>query len=161
MRLMSVLMDRARQTLASGRGLGPEATGHIRSMPMTLRAYLTPPIRVEEYVSDDRFVVRAELAGADPGKDLDVSVGSGRLIIQEHRDLPEGIRQYRSEFRHGTLTRTVALPREADESDVTARYGNGVLEVSVHLTEPEPAHKVEITREEGLTGGVTVRHDGG
>ena len=44
----------------------------------------------------------------------------------------------RSEFRYGSLARAVRLPARVDAADVTARYGKGVLEVSVPVREVGP-----------------------
>lgn len=113
---------------------------------VTLRPYLAQPIRVEEYTEDGHYVVKAELAGIDPEKDAEVTVGVGYLTIRaERHDTVEGT--HRSEFRYGSFTRTLPLPADADPDDVTAAYANGILTVTVGVTEPktEMAKKVEIT----------------
>lgn len=91
-------------------------------------------IRVEEYVQDGRYVVRAELPGVDPDRDVHIQVENGVLVIQaerreEHRD--EG----RSEFRYGTFTRRIQLPPGTDESQVVAKYTAGILEVTLPVSE--------------------------
>lgn len=154
--MSTTLGRRARRSPLPGLHLLPEMTGRLRSIPEALSAYLTPPIRVEEYVSGDRYVVRAEVAGADPEQDLEVRVESGRLTIREERGHPAAV-LHRSELRHGTLTRMVPLPRDADEDDVTARYDKGVLEVSVHLTGQVPARRVGVTWEGTPAHSVEVR----
>ena len=96
--------------------------------------------RVEEVTRDNRYVIRAELPGLDPERDIEVTVeGSTLTIHAERRQEDSG--PYRSEFRYGLLTRLVRLPAKVDAKDVTARYESGVLEVSV------PAHEV---RPEGI-----------
>ncbi|MFF5209082.1 hypothetical protein [Streptosporangium sp. NPDC000396] len=35
------------------------------------------PIRFEDYAKDDRYVLRAELPGLDPGKDVEINLASG------------------------------------------------------------------------------------
>lgn len=153
---MSTLLERARRTLPPRMRTLPEPPALLRGMPMALLARLTPSILVEEYMSEDRFVVRAELAGADPGKDVEVQVGAGLLTITEQRGFPD-VAPYRSEFRRGTLTRTIPLPRRAVEDDVTAHFGNGVLEVSVPLSERATTHTVKIVRDDGSPAAVAVR----
>jgi HSP20 family protein len=108
---------------------------------LTLRPYLAQPIRVEEYVEGDHYMIRAELAGLDPEKDVEVSVGSGYLTIRAERsDKIEG--KHRSEFRYGSFSRTLGLPANADEDAVTATYRDGILTISVALkTEQKPAAK--------------------
>ncbi len=113
---------------------------------MTLRPFLVQPIRVEEFVEGDRYVIRAELAGLNPEKDIEVTVESGYLTIHAERsDTTEG--KHRSEFRYGSFTRSLALPATADENDITASYRDGILTVSVGLKteKKEPAKKIEVT----------------
>ena len=38
--------------------------------------------RVEDYLKDNTYVVRAELPGMDPDKDIEILVGDGALTIQ-------------------------------------------------------------------------------
>ena len=93
--------------------------------------------RVEEVARDNRYVIRAELPGLDPEKDIEVTVeGSTLTIHAERRQQDSG--PYRSEFRFGSLTRLVTLPAKVDAKDVTARYERGVLEVSVPAPEVRP-----------------------
>ena len=89
-------------------------------------------LRVEDYVKDGRYVLRAELPGIDPEKDVEVTVASGVLTIKADRlDATEGT--HRSEFRYGAFTRRVPLPAGADEEHMQASYGSGMLEVVVPL----------------------------
>ena len=93
--------------------------------------------RVEEVARDNRYLIRAELPGLDPEKDIEVTVeGSTLTIHAERRQDDNG--PYRSEFRFGSLTRLVTLPAKVDAKDVTARYERGVLEVSVPAPEVRP-----------------------
>jgi HSP20 family protein len=94
--------------------------------------------RVEETIRDDRYVIRAELPGLDPGNDIEVTV-EGRILTIRAERCQQDNGPCRSEFRYGSLARAVRLPARVDAADVTARYGKGVLEVSVpvHVVEPE------------------------
>ena len=93
--------------------------------------------RVEELVRDSQYLIRAELPGLDPAKDIEVTVEGRTLTIHaERRQEDNG--PYRSEFRYGSLTRLVRLPTRVDAKDVTARYERGVLELSVPAREAKP-----------------------
>ena len=93
--------------------------------------------RLEEVMRDDRYVVRAELPGLDPGNDIEVTVEGRILTIRaERRQQDNG--PCRSEFRYGSLARAVRLPARVDAGDVTARYDKGVLEVSVPVRVVKP-----------------------
>lgn len=91
--------------------------------------------------------MKAELPGIDPSKDVEVTIGSGCLTIHAERsDKIEGKR--RSEFRYGSFTRSLTLPANASEDDVTASYDAGILSVSIGLKqEKEAARKIEVKAE--------------
>lgn len=111
------------------------------------------PIRVEEYVDGDHLVVKAEVPGVDPDKDIEITVDEGFLNIraerrerEEHKDGDK----FHSEFRYGSFSRTVPLPAGAKEEDIKAQYVDGVLEVRLPVPK-EPAEaptpkKVPISR---------------
>ena len=97
-------------------------------------------VRVEDFVDQGQYVVRAELPGVDPEKDVDIRVEDGILTITAERR-EEKKQSDRSEFRYGSFSRSVRLPAGADEEDVTASYRDGILEVRTPLKEqkkPEP-----------------------
>jgi HSP20 family protein len=99
-------------------------------------------IRVEQFLDGNTLVVRAEVPGIDPEKDVDVSVADGVLHIKAEREEQSEQKSktgYRSEFRYGSFTRTIALPPGAREEDVTASYKDGVLEVRAPAPEQAPA----------------------
>jgi HSP20 family protein len=102
-------------------------------MPWTmLRPATGHPVRVEDYAEDGTYVVRAELPGLDPEKDIEVTVSNGVLTISAHRqDKTEG--KHRTEFRYGTFARGITLPAAADEDHIRASYDMGILEVVVGL----------------------------
>jgi HSP20 family molecular chaperone IbpA len=99
-------------------------------------------MRMEGYVKDGTYVVRAELPGVDPEKDIEVTVSKGVLMISAHRQ-KETEGKHRSEFRYGAFARSVTLPESADEDRIQASYDMGVLEVVVTLKDQaaEKAHK--------------------
>ena len=110
---------------------------------------LTHYLPVESYTEDGTFVVRADLPGIDPEKDIEVKVDGDILTIHGERHEEEHDSGH-SEVRYGSFTRSVRLPKGASASDVLARYDAGVLVVSVPMTEAatEPI-KVAVQRAEG------------
>jgi HSP20 family molecular chaperone IbpA len=87
---------------------------------------------MEEHVAGGRYVVRAELPGVDPAKDIEVLVAKRILTVRAERH--EDMRgQHRSEFRYGTFIRHIALPVTADAHDIRATCHWGILEVSIGL----------------------------
>jgi HSP20 family protein len=112
---------------------------------LTLRPYLAQAIRIEDFVEGDRYTVRAELAGIDPEKDVEITVGSGYLTIRaERHDKTEG--KHRTEFRYGSFSRSLPLPANANLDDVTATYDHGILTISVGIkaAKKEEVKKVEV-----------------
>ena len=95
-----------------------------------LRPAASHPMRVEDYVEDGTYVLRAELPGVDPEKDIEVMVSKGILTISAHRQ-EEHEGKHRSEFRYGAFARSITLPERADEDRIRASYDRGVLEVVV------------------------------
>lgn len=95
-------------------------------------------VRVEDYIADGRYVLRAELPGIDPDKDIEVTVDGGMLHIRAEKTR-NAVEPHRSEFAYGSLSRTVTLPATAKIDDVKAVYQGGVLEVSVGLAEEKKA----------------------
>jgi len=107
-------------------------------------------LRVEEVHENGDLVVRAELPGVDPEKDVEVSVSDGVLHIsakRQERSEEKDKDTYRSEFRYGEFTRDLVLPRGVDKGTVKADYKDGILEVRIPWpVEPEPTTKVPIGR---------------
>ena len=110
--------------------------------PMTMfRPLLGQGMRMEDYVRDGHYVIRAELPGVNPEKEVDVTVNDGILSIRAERK-EEEIDKTHSEFRYGVFSRRIVLPPGADEEHVEASYDKGILEVVVDLKEKE-AKKTE------------------
>ena len=95
--------------------------------------------RVEDYTEDGKYMIRAELPGVDPEKDVEVTIESGMLTI--HAERREETKQDRhSEFKYGSLTRSVTLPEGANPDNITASYDDGILKVTVPVPkEAKPA----------------------
>jgi HSP20 family protein len=149
----------------------PQAPPALRAVFADLAGWLGPAwtelppfmaartFRVEEEAQGDRYLIRAELPGLDPDKDIEVTVDGKTLTIHaERRHQDSG--PCRSEFRYGSLTRLVRLPARVDAKDVTARYQKGVLEVSVPVREARPEgirvtieHQAEPTQKHPRDGG--------
>jgi HSP20 family protein len=96
------------------------------------------PLRVEDFQDKDQYVLRAELPGVDPERDVRVSVDNGVLTVEAQRT-EETHDKHRAEFRYGLLRRSVTLPARADQEKISARYDKGILEVGVPLRGPEPS----------------------
>ncbi|MFF4350053.1 Hsp20/alpha crystallin family protein [Streptomyces sp. NPDC001530] len=94
----------------------------------------THGIRIEEQLTGETYLLRAELPGIDPSKDVEISVTEGVLTLRAERS-EETTKKHHTEFRYGTFSRSVRLPAEADGDKATAEYKDGVLTVTVPLSE--------------------------
>jgi HSP20 family protein len=107
-------------------------------------------IRVEEWTEGDQLVVRAELPGIDPDRDVQVNIRDHTLEISAERreeKKTEDKGRYHSEFRYGTFTRRIGLPPDTAQRDVRATYRDGVLEVRLPIDrERERETKIPIQR---------------
>jgi HSP20 family protein len=104
-------------------------------------------IRVDEFHEDGTLVVRAELPGIDPEKDVELTVVDGMLRIEAERREEERVEEkgwLRHELRSGSFMRTLALPEGVSEDDVKATYKDGILEIRIPAPSPEPAKKIPI-----------------
>jgi HSP20 family protein len=93
---------------------------------------MAPSIKIEQFQEGTTLVVRAEVPGIEPERDVDVSVSEGMLNIavqREEKSEHKSKTGYRSEFRYGSSMRSIALPAGVKEQDITATYKDGVLEV--------------------------------
>ena len=110
---------------------------------------LTPYVRLEDYFEDDTYVVRAEMPGIDPDKDVEVNVLDDVLTLRGEREEEQQDRN-RHEFHYGSFERTLRLPRGTEAEDIKASYHDGVLELRIPFQGEEPkALQIPIARSEG------------
>jgi HSP20 family protein len=125
------------------RSLFPELAELFAGFPSMARlrpAFGTRAMRLEDELDDGSYIVRAELPGVDPAKDVNITVRDGQLTIQAERSEKKDFNG-RSEFSYGSFVRSVSLPAGADENDIKATYDQGILTVSVAISEPKPAER--------------------
>jgi HSP20 family protein len=108
-------------------------------------------IRIEQKVTDDTMVIRAEMPGIDPEKDVEITLDDGVLHMHAERrfektDEEEG--RTRSEFRYGSFARAVRVPKDLTADQVAASYRDGILEVTLPYKSPTetPPRRVTVTR---------------
>lgn len=105
-------------------------------------------IPIEEYREEGTLVVRADLPGIDPAKDVELTVSDGMLHIAAERREEEKREEkgyVRRELRYGSLTRSLPLPEGVTGADITATYKAGVLEIRIPEAKREPTRKIAIS----------------
>jgi HSP20 family protein len=120
------------------------------NFPQMRRFFEEDDMRVEEFVEDDKLVLRAEMPGIDPDRDVEIDVRDHALRIraerrrEQHGDEPG---RFHSEFHYGTFTRVFPLSSSVTEKDVKASYRDGILEVRVPIEKKDAkAKKISIER---------------
>lgn len=98
-------------------------------------------IPIEVTNGGGRYVLRAELPGMDPEKDIRITVEGDTLTVRaEHTESQEDKRH--SEFRYGSFERSVRLPFPIADEGPEAEYRDGILTVTV----PRAAKEQPATR---------------
>jgi HSP20 family protein len=137
---MSIILHRDPRTVV------PDLIDWFEEPFLTLRPYLGQAIKVEDYTEDGHYVIRAEVPGIDPERELEVWSGAGYLTIRAARS-GKAEDKHRTEFRYGSFSRTIQLPSGADTDDMTAEYANGLLTIKLGLKgeRQEAMKKVQVT----------------
>ena len=128
----------------------------FRALPMRAPFATEVPgeelIRVDEYRDGDTQVIKAELPGIDPEKDVELTVADGMLRINAQRRVEEKTEDQgytRHELRYGSFTRTLPMPEGHSEKDITATYKDGLLEIRVPVAEPQTVEPTKIAVTKG------------
>jgi HSP20 family protein len=103
-----------------------------------------PAVDVKEEAG--MFLIHADIPGVD-ASDIDIHMEDGVLTISGERKLQseEEYNGYkRIERAHGSFQRSFTLPDTADSENISARYNNGVLEISIPKQEKIQARKIQI-----------------
>jgi HSP20 family protein len=92
--------------------------------------------RSEVFKEDDKLVVRVELPGVDPQKDVEVELDGNVLRIRGQRSFDREVKEedvFLSERVFGSFTRDLMLPEGIDPDQLSAAYDSGVLTVTMPL----------------------------
>lgn len=93
-----------------------------------------PQIRMEVKETDGTYLVNAEIPGVNKD-DIHVTIDGKRVSIsaeaRQGKDTKEGERMICCERSYGMTSRSFCLADEVDQSEVKAKYSNGVLELTL------------------------------
>lgn len=111
---------------------------------------LRPKIDIAE--RKDSYVITAEVPGVEE-KDLKLTVDQESLVISgekrsEHEDKKDD-KVHRIERSYGEFRRVLALPADAKVDDITARFKNGVLTVTIGRDNSQTSAQRQIKIEKG------------
>lgn len=119
-------LDRFASTLLDARQ-GP------RLMPMDL------------YRDGDVYILNADLPGIDPGS-VDIDVDGQLLTIRAERTLSstDGVKWLTRERQAGSFLRQLNLGQGVDTESIAASYSNGVLSVTIPVSEKAKPRKISV-----------------
>jgi HSP20 family protein len=101
--------------------------------PTRLDLEAEPEIRLDLKETEKAFMVHAEIPGVKK-EDIDVSIDGNLVTIRAEvrREKEEkGETMLRSERYYGAMTRSFTLATDVDEKAATAKYADGVLELTL------------------------------
>jgi HSP20 family protein len=112
---------------------------------------------VDVWETDSELVLSFDLPGIPEDKitiELDdnvLTVSGERQRTQEH----SSERFYRFERRYGTFSRNVTLPTGVNDTDISADYKDGVLEVRVPKPEEQKPKRIPVGSQTAIEGTST------
>lgn len=112
------------------------------------RTVLPEPVfpAMDVFEKDGKLQVHAELPGMTE-KDIDISIDGDTMTISGEKTQTQEVNEkdyHRSERTYGSFSRQITLPAGADTDNVSAEFKNGVLQVVVPVSTPQPAKKIEV-----------------
>ena len=116
-----------------------------RRLAPSRRGGFSPAVDVYYTADPPRAVVRADLAGIDPGE-IELQIRGRELVLSGQRrpDEADGRVYQQLEIEHGGFRRVVSLGVEVDADAADAKYEDGILTVELPLSRPATARSVPI-----------------
>lgn len=105
------------------------------------------PFRVDVTENDNAYTVRADIPGVKK-EDIQITIDGETVAIgaevKSQKEAKEGDRVLRSERYYGKVQRVFALGQPVDEASATAKYADGVLELTLPKKPEAQAKRVTI-----------------
>lgn len=95
---------------------------------------------------DDAFYLKLEVPGME-AKDIDIQVMADRVAVAGERTSQTESEEKgttRSEFRYGKFQRVIPLPARIQNTNVTAQYKDGILNLTLPKSEAEKNKVVKV-----------------
>jgi HSP20 family protein len=98
------------------------------------------------YKDGETYVLSADLPGIDPGS-VDIDVDGQLLTIRAQRTLAsgDGVKWLTRERQGGTFLRQLSLGQGIDTERITADYSNGVLSITIPMSEKAKPRKIAVS----------------
>ena len=93
----------------------------------------------------DHYVLNADMPGIDPGS-VDIDVDGQLLTIRGERTMAnhENVKWITRERMAGSFLRQLNLGQGIDVDNISATYNNGVLSVTIPVTEAAKPRRIEV-----------------
>jgi len=104
----------------------------------------TPTVDILE--RGDDLIIRAEVPGIERDA-IDVKLEDNTLILSGERVREtegDDTQAFRRERVYGSFVRSFSLPKTVDATRITAKYKDGVLEISIPKAEEAKPRKIDI-----------------
>ena len=101
---------------------------------------------LDVWETEGELVYALDLPGI-PEEKISVELDDGALTVSAERERTEEETQerfYRYERRYGAFSRTFGVPQGVTESDISAKYEDGVLEVHVKKPEQPKPKRIQV-----------------
>ena len=103
--------------------------------------------RVEVSENEQAYVIHAEIPGVKK-EDISISIDADQVAIsaevKNEKQANEGTRVLRSERYYGKVHRAFALGQPVDENGASAKYQDGILELTLPKKAATQAKRIEI-----------------
>lgn len=107
-----------------------------------------PSIKMDVKEQGDSYLVHAELPGVKK-EDIHVVVDGNQVSIsaetKQEREIKEGDRVLRAERYFGTVSRSFQLENDLDDSKASAKFNDGVLELTLPKRSASPSKRLAIS----------------
>ncbi|MFP7833745.1 Hsp20/alpha crystallin family protein [Marisediminicola sp. LYQ134] len=109
------------------------------------------------YRDGDHYVLAADLPGIDPGS-VDIDVDGQLLTIRAERTLSNSrsVNWLSRERQAGSFLRQLNLGQGIDTEHIEASYDNGVLSVTIPVSERAKPRKIEVTNNTGASTAPSI-----
>jgi len=129
---------------------GPWGWRKLMELPVLAELPFTPPTEV--FAQGDDLVIKLELPGIDPAKDVAITYEEGVLHVTGERKQGSEVTEtgyYSREFTYGSFERQLPLPAYVTAPEIKATYEGGVLQIVItggaKTPTAPPASKIPVT----------------
>ena len=106
-----------------------------------------PEIKVDVEENDKSYVVKAEIPGVRK-EDIDVQIDANVVTIsaesKREKKVEEKGKVIRSERYYGSMLRSFSLGNDVDQTEATAKYADGILELTLPKKATSAAKKLTV-----------------